>query len=61
MLSKVQKPKSKQDLIKALQSATIQSVTVYEGSRCKSHPIEIRSHSAEGVGHYPALASDYIS
>jgi len=32
MLSKVQKPKSKQELIKALQSATIQSVTVYEGS-----------------------------
>jgi hypothetical protein len=32
MLSKVQKPKSKQELIKALQSASIQSVTVYEGS-----------------------------
>jgi hypothetical protein len=32
MLSKVEKPKSKQELIKALQSASIQSVTVYEGS-----------------------------
>lgn len=32
MLSKVQKPKSKQELVKALQSASIQSVTVYEGS-----------------------------
>mgnify|MGYP001006987218 CR=1 FL=1 len=32
MLSKIQKPKSKQELIKALQSASIQSVTVYEGS-----------------------------
>jgi hypothetical protein len=30
MLSKVQKPKSKQELIKALQSASIQLVTVYE-------------------------------
>jgi len=32
MLSKVQKPKTKQELIKALQSASVQSVTVYEGS-----------------------------
>jgi hypothetical protein len=32
MLSKVQKPKTKQELIKALQSTSIQSVTVYEGS-----------------------------
>lgn len=32
MLSKVQKPRTKQELIKALQSASIQSVTVYEGS-----------------------------
>ena len=32
MLSKVQKPKSKQELIKALQSASIQSITVYEVS-----------------------------
>jgi hypothetical protein len=32
MLSKVQKPKTKQELIKALQSSSIQSVTVYEGS-----------------------------
>ncbi|GHA09025.1 hypothetical protein [Novosphingobium arvoryzae] len=32
MLSKVQKPKTKQELIKALQSASIQSVSVYEGT-----------------------------
>ena len=32
MLSKVQKPKTKQELIKSLQSATIKSVTVYEES-----------------------------
>ncbi len=32
MLSKVQKPRAKQELIKALQSASIQSVTVYEES-----------------------------
>jgi hypothetical protein len=30
MLSKIQKPKTKQELIRALQSASIQSVTVYE-------------------------------
>lgn len=32
MLSKVQKPKTKQDLIRALHSASVQSVTVYEGT-----------------------------
>jgi hypothetical protein len=32
MLSKIQKPKTKQELIKVLQSASIQSVTIYEGS-----------------------------
>ena len=32
MLSKIQKPKTKQELIKALQSASIQTVVVYEGS-----------------------------
>jgi len=32
MLSKIQKPKTKQELIKALQSSSIQSITVYEGS-----------------------------
>ena len=32
MLSKVQKPKTKQDLIKALQLASIQAVSVYEGA-----------------------------
>ncbi len=32
MLSKIQKPKTKQELIRSLQSAPIQSVTVYEGS-----------------------------
>ncbi len=32
MLSKIQKPKTKQELIKALQSASVQSITVYEGS-----------------------------
>jgi len=38
MLSKVQKPKTKQDLIKALQSASIQSVSVYEGPDINSIP-----------------------
>ncbi len=32
MLSKVQKPKTKQELIEALQSAPIQSVSVYAGT-----------------------------
>lgn len=32
MLSKIQKPKTKQELIGALQSASVKSVTVYEGA-----------------------------
>jgi hypothetical protein len=32
MLSKIQKPKTKQDLIKALQSAPIKSFEIYEGN-----------------------------
>ena len=32
MLSKVQKPKTKSELIKAIQSAQVQSVAVYEGT-----------------------------
>jgi len=32
MLSRVQKPKSKSELIKAIQSAQVQSVAVYEGT-----------------------------
>lgn len=32
MLSKIQKPKSKQELIKALQSAPIKSFEIYEGA-----------------------------
>ena len=32
MLSKIQKPKTKQDLIKALQVAPIRSFEIYEGS-----------------------------
>lgn len=38
MLSKVQKPKTKQELIKALQSAPIKSVAVYEGSEVNELP-----------------------
>lgn len=38
MLSKVQKPKSKSDLIKAIQSAQVQSVAVYEGSNMNLIP-----------------------
>ena len=38
MLSKVQKPKSKSDLIKAIQSAQVQSVAVYEGSNVNLIP-----------------------
>ena len=38
MLSKVQKPKSKSDLIKAIQSAPVQSVAVYEGSDINQFP-----------------------
>lgn len=38
MLSKIQKPKSKQDLIRALQSAPIKSLEIYEGADLKSVP-----------------------
>jgi hypothetical protein len=38
MLSKIQKPKTKQDLIKALQSAPIKSFEVYEGSEVSQLP-----------------------
>lgn len=32
MLSKIQKPKTKQELIRSLQSASIKSFEIYEGS-----------------------------
>ena len=38
MLSKIQKPKTKHELIRALQSAPIKSVAVYEGSDLGSLP-----------------------
>ena len=38
MLSKVQKPKSKQELIKALQAASIRSVEVYEAEGLANLP-----------------------
>jgi hypothetical protein len=38
MLSKIQKPKTKQELIKALQSATIKSFEIYEGSEVNQLP-----------------------
>ena len=38
MLSKIQKPKSKQDLIRALQSAPIKSLEIYEGSEVNELP-----------------------
>lgn len=38
MLSKIQKPKSKQDLIKALQSAPIKSFEIYEGPEVNQLP-----------------------
>lgn len=38
MISKIQKPKTKQELIKALQSASIQSVAVYEIDDLKDLP-----------------------
>lgn len=41
MLSKVQKPKTKQDLIKALQSAPIKSFEIYEGSEVNQLPSKI--------------------
>ena len=38
MLSKVHKPKTKQELIKALQSAPIKSFEIYEGSEINKLP-----------------------
>lgn len=38
MLSKVSKPKNRQELIKALQSSKAQSVTVFEGADLNSLP-----------------------
>ena len=38
MLSKVQKPKTKQELIKALQAAPIKSFEIYEGSEVNRLP-----------------------
>ena len=38
MLSKVHKPKTKQDLIRALQSASIKSFEIYEGSGVNQLP-----------------------
>jgi hypothetical protein len=38
MLSKTQKPRTRQELIKALQSASIQSITIYEGSDVQQIP-----------------------
>jgi hypothetical protein len=38
MLSRVQKPKSKAELIKAIQSAQVQSVAVYEGTDINQLP-----------------------
>lgn len=38
MLSKIHKPKTKQELIKALQSAPIRSVEVYEGESLAQLP-----------------------
>lgn len=38
MLSKVHKPKSKQDLIRALQLAPIKSFEIYEGSGISKLP-----------------------
>jgi hypothetical protein len=40
MLSKIQKPKSKQELIKALQTASIRSVEVYEGDNLAKIPVK---------------------
>jgi hypothetical protein len=38
MLSRVQKPKSKSELIKAIQSAQVQSVAIYEGTEINQLP-----------------------
>lgn len=51
MLSKIQKPKTKQELIKALQSAPVKSVAVYEGSDLLSLPAkaDLVRHSASVI------------
>lgn len=41
MLSKIQKPKTKQELIKALQSASIRSVEVFEGDSLANLPAKL--------------------
>lgn len=38
MLNKIQKPKTKQDLIKAINQANIKSISVYEGDEIKRIP-----------------------
>lgn len=38
MISKIQKPKTKQELVKALQSAPIKSFEIYEGSDLNQLP-----------------------
>lgn len=38
MLSKIQKPKTKQELIKALQASPIKSFEIYEGSEVNQLP-----------------------
>lgn len=48
MLSKIQKPKTKQDLIKSLESAPIKSFDIYEGDeimKLKSKADLIRQRS----------------
>lgn len=38
MLTKIQKPKTKQELIKALSQANVRTVMVYEGSDLRALP-----------------------
>lgn len=38
MISKIQKPKTKQELVKAMQSAPIRAFEVYEGSELNHLP-----------------------
>lgn len=38
MISKIQKPKTKQELVKAMQSAPIRSFEIYEGSNLNRLP-----------------------
>jgi hypothetical protein len=40
MLSKVQKPKTKQELVKAIQGASIRSFEVYEGISLANLPLK---------------------